>query len=142
MTINMNTVLEFYEAIREEYGNPILRTVNSQEILNGNPVAKNIYVAVYGDGMIKSSGFDMYLYEIKYGKITHAKIKQAFKEIGFTEGLNILTQVKRSADLDALDMAYYQLDEVFEACLIEYLQRSWNDPEFMLYCDSISFKQK
>ncbi|MDR6919736.1 hypothetical protein [Chryseobacterium sp. 2987] len=138
----MNTVLEFYEAIREEYGNPILRTVNSQEILNGNPVAKNIYVAVYGDGMIKSSGFDMYLYEIKYGKITHAKIKQAFKEIGFTEGLNILTQVKRSADLDALDMAYYQLDEVFEACLIEYLQRSWNDPEFMLYCDSISFKQK
>ncbi len=142
MTINMNTVLEFYEAIREEYGNPILRTVNSQEILNGNPVAKNIYVAVYGDGMIKSSGFDMYLYEIKYGKITHAKIKQAFKEIGFTEGLNILTQVKRSADLDALDMAYYQLDEVFEACLTEYLQRSWNDPEFMLYCDSISFKQK
>ncbi|WP_153393861.1 DMP19 family protein [Chryseobacterium vaccae] len=138
----MNTVLEFYEAIREEYGNPILRTVNSQEILNGNPVAKNIYVAVYGDGMIKSSGFDMYLYEIKYGKITHAKIKQAFKEIGFTEGLNILTQVKRSADLDALDMAYYQLDEVFEACLTEYLQRSWNDPEFMLYCDSISFKQK
>lgn len=142
MTISMNTVLEFYEAIREEYGNPILRTVNSQEILDGNPVAKNIYVAVYGDGMIKSSGFDMYLYEIKYGKITHAKIKQAFKEIGFTEGLNILTQVKRSADLDALDMSYYQLDEVFEACLTEYLQRSWNDPEFMMYCDSISFKQK
>lgn len=142
MTINMNTVLEFYEAIREEYGNPILRTVNSQEILDGNPVAKNIYVAVYGDGMIKSSGFDMYLYEIKYGKITHAKIKQAFKEIGFTEGLNILTQVKRSADLDALDMAYYQLDEVFEASLTEYLQHSWNDPEFMEYCDSISFKRK
>jgi len=142
MTISMNTVLEFYEAIREEYGNPILRTVNSQEILDGNPVAKNIYVAVYGDGMIKSSGFDMYLYEIKYGKITHAKIKQAFKEIGFTEGLNILTQVKRSADLDTLDMAYYQLDEVFEASLTEYLQRSWNDPEFLVYCDSISFKQK
>ncbi|WP_131724297.1 hypothetical protein [Chryseobacterium indologenes] len=58
----MNTVLEFYEAIREEYGNPILRTVNSQEILDGNPVAKNIYIAVYGDGMIKSRGFDMYLF--------------------------------------------------------------------------------
>lgn len=138
----MNTVLEFYEAIREEYGNPILRTVNSQEILDGNPVAKNIYVAVYGDGMIKSSGFDMYLYEIKYGKIAHAKIKQAFKEIGFTEGLNILTQVKRSADLDALDMAYYQLDNEFEASLIRYLQSAWDDPEFMVYCDSISFKQK
>lgn len=142
MTINMNTVLEFYKAIREEYDNPILRTVNIQEILDANPVGKNIYVAVYGDGMIKSNGFDMYLYEIKYGKITHAKIKQAFKEIGFTEGLDILNKVKRGADLEALDMAYYQLEDKFEASLTMYLERVWNDPEFVMYCDSISFKRK
>ncbi|WP_157845027.1 hypothetical protein [Chryseobacterium indologenes] len=53
-----------------------------------------------------------------------------------------MNQVKRNADLEALDMAYYQLDNGFEASLIRYLQSAWDDPEFMVYCDSISFKQK
>lgn len=139
--ITIDIVHGLFEAIREENVNPILRTTDTKNILEGNPVAKNIYVAVYGDGMIKNGGFDMYLYEIRLGKITNAKVKQAFKEIGFNAGLEILNKAKRSADLDTLDMAYYQLEEEFETSLIKYLQKEWNNPEFIDYCLSISYKR-
>ncbi|WP_300664208.1 hypothetical protein [Fluviicola sp.] len=138
MTIEL--VHELFTAIAEANTNPF-RILDGQNILKGNPVAKNIFVSVNGDGLIKNGGFDTYLYEIKSGKITNTHVKQAFEEIGFTSGLEILNKARRSANLNALDMAYYQLDEEFEQLLTDYLQQHWDTPEFIAYCDSISFKR-
>ncbi|MNE11350.1 hypothetical protein D3C80_1041040 [compost metagenome] len=138
MTIEL--VHELFTTIRDANKSPF-GMLDSQNILKGNPVARNRFVSVNGDGMIKNGGFDTYLYEIKLGKITNAHVKQAFKEIGFNSGLEILNKAKRSADLNALDMAYYQLDEEFEKLLIDYLRQHWENLEFVAYCESISFKR-
>lgn len=138
--MTLESIHELYSAITEANMSP-LRILDGQNILKGNPVAKNIFIAITGDGMIKGGGFDMYLYEIKLGKITNAHVKQVFQEIGFTSGLEILNKAKRSANLEKLDMAYYQLDEEFEQLITDYAQQEWNNPEFIAYCDSISFKR-
>lgn len=139
--MTLESIHELYSAIKEANMSS-LRILDGQNILKGNPVAKNIFIAITGDGMIKGGGFDMYLYEIKLGKITNTHVKQAFQEIGFTSGLEILNKAKRSANLEKLDMTYYQLDEEFEQLITDYAQREWNNPEFIAYCDSISFKRE
>ncbi len=138
--MNIKLVHELYTAIANANMHP-LGMLDGRNVLKIHPVAKNIFVSMSGDGLIKNGGFDMYLYEIKLGHITNAHVKKAFGEIGFASGLEILNKAKRSANLDKLDMAYYQLDEEFEQLLTDYLQKGWNDPEFIAYCDSISFKR-
>lgn len=138
--MTIETVHKLYAAIADTNRSPI-GILDGRNVLKGNPVAKNVFVSLNGDGMIKNGGFDMYLYEIKSGKITNTHVKQAFEEIGFTSGLEILNKARRSANPDKLDMAYYQLDEEFEQVLINYLQQHWEIPEFITYCDSISFKR-
>lgn len=39
-------------------------------------------------------------------------------------------------------MKYYGLGEEFEKLITDYAQREWNNPEFIAYCDSISFKRE
>lgn len=138
MTIDL--VHKLYTAIADANKQP-LGMLDGRNVLKSHPLAKNIFVSMNGDGLIKNGGFDMYLYEIKLGQFTNTHVKKAFEEIGFTSGLEILNKAKRSANLDKLDMAYYQLDEEFEQLLINYLQKGWNDTEFIAYCDSISFKR-
>lgn len=75
--MTLESIHELYSAITEANMSP-LRILDGQNILKGNPVAKNIFVAITGDGIIQSGGFDMYLYEIKLGHITNAHVKEAF----------------------------------------------------------------
>ncbi|MCU0436764.1 MAG: hypothetical protein MUC49_02550 [Raineya sp.] len=134
--MTIETIYNLFDAIRIA-NKGVFGTTNVKSILEGNYTAKNIYVALEADGMIKSGGFDTYLYEVQFGKISHDVIKETFQEIGFTDGLDILNKVKRSKKSHTLDMKYYGLD--FDKILIMYVMNEAQKPEFIDYCKTISF---
>lgn len=139
--LNIDIIHDLYEAISKANRHPILCTINTENILSGNLIAKNIYIGIYGDGMIKSGGFENYFFEIKFGKIKNSKVKKTFKELGFKSGLEILNEAQSTADadLEELDMNYYRLSPSFEDTLLDYVSTNWEDKEFVAYRKSISF---
>ncbi len=137
--IDIDGLHAFFSAMSRANRHPLLAVIDVKNILEGNEVAKNVYISMYGDGMIKSGGFEQYLYEVRFGKIKSAMVKKAFKSIAFEEGLSVLQRAKSNAKLRALDMEYYALNPRLEDLLVSYVNRHLHEDRFRDYCKSIGF---
>lgn len=138
--MEIEKIYSLFEKVREVNKNPFTTKADIKKILESNPVAKNIYIQIISDSIIKNDGLETFLFECKNGKISLPNVKESFKETGFVSGLAILKKANSRAKLGELDLEYYQLESDFEKSLAEYVEKELKNIEFQEYLKSISFE--